>query len=56
VHVIAKPSLEQFEDAIVRAMLEGRGDVAEELTRALKARREAASGNVVKMPVVREGT
>jgi hypothetical protein len=54
VHVTAKPSLEQFEDAIVRAMLEGRGDVAEELVRALKARREPPSGDVIRMPVMRE--
>jgi hypothetical protein len=48
VHAVAKPTLEDFEDAIVRAMLEGRGEVAEELARALKARREAAAGNVAR--------
>jgi hypothetical protein len=49
VQVVAKPSLEDFEDAIVRAMLEGKGEVADELARALRARREAAAGNVVRM-------
>jgi hypothetical protein len=44
VHVVAKPGLEEFEDAIVRAVLDGRGEVAEELARALRARREAAVG------------
>jgi hypothetical protein len=46
--------LPSAEDAIMRAMLDGRGVVAEELARALKARREAASRNVIRMPVLRE--
>jgi hypothetical protein len=40
---VAKPSEEDIEDAIVRAMLEGQPEVAEMLARALKARREAGS-------------
>jgi len=38
-----------IEAAIVKAMLEGRGQVAETLTRALRERREAAAGNVVSL-------
>jgi hypothetical protein len=36
-------------------MLDGRGVVAEELTRQLKARREERAGNVVAFPVKRGG-
>jgi hypothetical protein len=43
---VAKPTDEDFEAAIVRAMLEGRAEVAEVLARALKDRREAGSRNV----------
>jgi hypothetical protein len=39
----------EMESAIVRAMLEGRGAVAEMLTAALRARREASAGNVVEL-------
>ncbi len=49
VHGVAKPTEEDFEDAIARAMLEGRGEVAEALTRALRARRAAGIRNVVRM-------
>jgi hypothetical protein len=52
VPVLAKPTVEDFEDAIVRAMLEGRGHVAEGLARALRSRRAAAAGNVLRMPVL----
>jgi hypothetical protein len=51
VQAVAKPTLEDFEDAIVRAVLDGRGAVAEEIARALRARRETAAGNVVRMPL-----
>jgi hypothetical protein len=47
---VAKPTEEDFEDAIVRAMLDGRTEVAEVLARALKAWREAGSRNVLRMP------
>jgi hypothetical protein len=50
VHSVAKPTEEDFEDAIVRAMLDGRTEVAEVLARALKARREVVSRNVLRMP------
>jgi len=35
---------------MVRAVLDGRSRVAEELARALKARRETSAGNVVTSP------
>lgn len=47
VQVMAKPTPEEFEDAIARAMLDGRGDVAEELARALRARRESKAAGVL---------
>jgi hypothetical protein len=42
-----EPSDDDLEAAIVRAMLEGRGEVAELLARQLKARQTARAGNVV---------
>lgn len=39
-----------FERAIVAAMLDGRGGVAETLAETLKARRHARAGNVVRLP------
>jgi hypothetical protein len=50
-----EPSDAELEAAIVRAMLDGRGAVADELTRQLRARREAAAGNVVSMQTTRRG-
>jgi hypothetical protein len=43
-----EPTEAEIEAAIVRAMLEGRGAVAEALTATLRARR-APSGNVVEL-------
>jgi hypothetical protein len=40
---VAKPTFADIEDAIVWAMIEGRGAVAEELARVLQARRKATS-------------
>jgi hypothetical protein len=45
----AEPTDADIESAIVRAMLGGHGDVATELTRQLKTRRERVAGNVVRM-------
>jgi hypothetical protein len=44
-----EPTEAEIEAAIVRAMLDGRGAVAEALAAALKARRAAAAGNVVEL-------
>ena len=49
-----EPTEGEIESAIVRAMLEGRGEVAEALARALRARRERAA-NVVSIAAAREG-
>jgi hypothetical protein len=45
----AVASNDEIEAAIVRAMLDGRGDVADVLTRTLRARREASAPNVVQL-------
>lgn len=49
---VSEPSDDEIGSAIVSAMLEGRGAVAEELARVLKARREARAG-VVRLDVER---
>jgi hypothetical protein len=44
---VAEPMLEDFENAIVWATLQSRGDVAEQLTRALRRRCEEATHTVL---------
>ena len=43
----ALPTEAEIEGAMVKAMLDGRGEVAEALAHTLRARREMAAGNVV---------
>jgi len=49
VTVGAVASNDEIGAALARAVLDGRDAVADELTRALRARREASAGNVVRL-------
>jgi hypothetical protein len=46
VHRGTKPSLEEIEDAIVLAVLDERGEVADELVRVLRSRRDSPAGKL----------
>jgi hypothetical protein len=49
----AEPSDADLEAAIVRAMLDGRGEVADLLARQLRAKQAARAGNVVDLETAR---